>query len=105
MIIRKIKESPLHQGEDEQVAYNLTVTPWGSSPSSVSVKLFLYNKVSGKLTDVSATCLSGSASTVGDVITTPVVQHLAAGQMYRLEIQFTVSGNVMEAWGDVVGEV
>ena len=35
--IRKVKESPLVQGVDERIAYTLTTTPWGSSPSSPSV--------------------------------------------------------------------
>lgn len=97
---RKIKESPIRQGEDEQIAYNLTTTPWGSSPTSLSVAL----KTLPDLTDVSSTHLSGSASAVGDVITTPVVSGLEAGKTYRMEIKFTVSGNVMEAWAVIEAE-
>jgi hypothetical protein len=94
-----ITESPLTQGEDEQIAYTLTTTPWGSSPSDVSVVL---KNSSG--TDVSATYLSGSASVAGDVITTPVVKSLVAGTQYRLEIKFTVSGNIFEAFGFIDAE-
>lgn len=97
---RQILESPLYQGVDEQIAYRLTTTPWGSSPGSPVVKLY---KVSDG-SDVSASCLSGAASAVGDVITTPKVQNLAEGESYRLEIKFTISGNVMEAWALIHGE-
>jgi len=98
---RKIEQSPLYQGEDEQIVYTLTTTPWGSSPTSVVVKI----KDTATNTDVSSTCLSGSASTTGDVITTPIVKSLTAGSLYRLEIKFTVSGNIVEAWTYIAGEV
>ena len=101
MITRQIKESPLAQGEDEQIAYSLTTTPWGSTPSSVSVVI----KSLPDLTDTSATNLSGSASVDGDVITTPKVISLVAGTQYRLEIKFTCSGNIFEAWSYINGEV
>jgi hypothetical protein len=97
---RRIIESPLYQGVDEQIAYTLTTTPWGSSPSSVAVVL---KNSAG--TDVSSTCLSGSASVAGDVITTPVVKSLTADAIYRLEIKFTVSSNIMEVWADIYGQV
>ncbi len=98
-ISRKVKESPLTQGTDEQISYSLTVTPWGASPSSVSVVL---KNSAG--TDVSATNLTGSASVSGNVITTPAVKSLTVGEKYRLEIKFTISGNIFEAWCDIYGE-
>lgn len=100
MISRKFKESPVVQGVDEIIAYRLTTTPWGSSPSSPTVVLKDHNGV-----DVSSTCLSGIPSASGDYITTPLVQNLVAGIKYRLEIKFTISGNVAEAWGEIWGEV
>jgi hypothetical protein len=98
-ITRRIQESPLYQGVDEQIAYTLTTTPWGSSPSSVSVVI---KNAAG--TDVSATCLSGSASVNGNIITTPVVKSLTADAQYRLEIKFTCSGNIFEVWADIYGQ-
>jgi hypothetical protein len=98
-IQRKIIESPLKQGMDEQIVYTLTTTPWGSSPSNVTVVL-----KDSDGTDVSGTKLSGSVSVNGDVITTPKVIGLAAGEKYRLEIKFTVSGNIVEAWAEIWGE-
>ena len=96
---RCIKESPIHQGEDEQIAYALTTTPWGSSPSSPVVTI---KDADGE--DVTSTYASGSASVSGDVITTPTILDLVDGAQYRLEIKFTVSGNVEEAWSDLYGE-
>ena len=50
---RRVKESPLYQGVDEQIAYTLTITLWGNSPTSVSVVM---KNAAGA--DVSATYLS-----------------------------------------------
>lgn len=97
--IREIKESPLKQGTDEQIAYSLTTTPWGSDPSSPSVAIY---DESG--TDLSLTNLSGSASVSGDVVTTPKVLGLTAGVRYRLEIKFTSGGNIYEAYAYIKGE-
>ena len=99
---RKIVESPLWQGKDEQIAYKLTTTPWGSTPSSVAVAL--YDVTTEADTDVSATSLSGTAGVSGDVITTPVVKLLTAGNIYRLEIKFTVNSNVTEAFAYIMAE-
>ena len=96
---RRIVESPLYQGEDEQVVYILTTTPWASDPSSPVVTI---KDDDGE--DVTADFTSGSASASGDVITTPTILDLVAGTQYRLEIKFTVDGNVLEAWADLRGE-
>jgi len=86
---REIVEGKLYQGVDEQIIYSLTTTPWGSSPSSVSVKAY---DATNDYADVTATVLSGSASATGDVITLPKVGGLTLGHLYRIEVQFTVTG-------------
>jgi hypothetical protein len=99
VVNREVKESPFGQGKDESKAYALTTTPWGSSPTSVTVKI--YNSAG---TDMSSTNLSGSVSVSGDVITTPLVTALTAGERYRLEFKFTCSSNIFEAYVYVIGE-
>lgn len=94
-VSREVRESPVEQGADEQIAYRLTTTPWGSSPGSVAVAA--YDITENARTDVSSTVLSGSASVNGDVITLPVLKSLTAEHVYRVEIKFTCSGNVFEA--------
>lgn len=100
---REFKESPLYQGEDEKIAYSLTTTPWVSSPTSPATKIFRVS--GGTKTDTTATNLNGSTTAVGDVITTPLVQSLIAGAEYRLEISWSVSTSLYEAWGTIVGQV
>lgn len=97
---REVKESPLPQGVDERIAYTLTTTPWGSSPGTISCVL----KVLPGLVDVSSEKLSGSPSANGDVITSPIVYDLLAGQTYRLEFKFTCSSNVFETYLILKGE-
>lgn len=98
---REFQESPFAQGVDESIAYTLTVpSSWGSSPTSPSVVIKDPDGV-----DVSATCLSGSASVLGSVITTPKVKSLIAGNVYRLEVKWTDSGNTLEAYGFIVAQI
>lgn len=92
----EIVEGMQYQGIEEQIAYTLTTTNWGSSPSSVTVKVFTV--VGSTYTDVTATVMpTGSASVVDDVITLPVLKDLTLDMLYRIEIKFTCSGNVFEA--------
>lgn len=102
---REIFESPLIQGSDEAIAYTLTTTPWGTSPANVAVKLYEWNaETQVRGTDVSLTNLTGAAAVVGDVITLPVITGLTPEKTYRMEIKFTVSGNVMETYGFIYAE-
>lgn len=103
-VSRAARESPFLQGEDEILAYLVTTTPWASSPTSPTVKLFSYDFDAETYTDVTATKLSGSPSISGDVITTPVVTSLAAGTRYRMEVKFVVAGNTWEAYFWIHGE-
>jgi len=103
MIKREINESPIQQGADERIAYLLTTTPWGSSPSAPEVKLYSVNITTGAYTDVSTTNLTGTASATGDVITTPLVIGLSEGTRYRIEIKFVSGGNTFEAFGWIEG--
>jgi len=95
---REIKESPIFQGEDESIAYALTTTPWGSSPSSPT--LTVKNAAS---VDITSTVAPGTATVSGDIITCPAISGLKKSNRYRLEIKFTISGNVLETWADLIG--
>jgi len=93
-----VKESPVDQGRDEEISYTLTTTPWGSTPTNVLVTAY---DASATFKDVSSTVLSGSPSISGDVITLPVLKSLTMGHVYRVEIKFTVGGNVEETHVEV----
>ena len=95
-----VKESPLEQGRDEERVYALTTTPWGSTPTNVLVTAY---DASASFRDVSSTVLSGSPSVTGDVITLPVLKSLSMGHIYRVEIKFTVGGNIEETHVEIHG--
>jgi len=101
-ISRQVQEGRLSQGVDEAIAYNITSTPWGSSPTSIAV--VAYDVTLGGRTDVSVTVLVGVASAVGDVITLPRLQSLTADKTYRIEVKFVCSGNTFEAFFYVESE-
>ena len=93
---RKFKEAPLQQGSDEQVPYELTTTPWGSSPTSPVCQVM----VKGGSHD--SGLLSTSVCTVSDdVITTGRVKSLQANATYELQIKFNIGDTVFEAFGDI----
>lgn len=95
---REVVESPVQQGADEEIAYQLTVTPWGSTPTSVTVDVF--DITEGAYTEVSSDVLTTEAASVsGDVITLPALSGLTAGNRYRVEVQFdTADGHTLEAY-------
>lgn len=96
MTNRTIKESPLSQGEDEIIVYELTTTPWGSSPVAQSVVVFDITDP-GAWEDVTATVMPvNSPSVAGDVITLSPLRDLTDGHRYRLEIRFSSGGNTFE---------
>ena len=102
-IEREIIEGTQLQGEDETIYYKLTTTPWGSTPTSTSAKI--YSQAGGETyTDVTSTKMTGSTSVSGDVITLPAISGLTAGVMYRVEVKFTSSGNIFEAYAYIKGE-
>ena len=89
-VSREVKEGLQIQGMEEQIAYQLTTTPWASTPVITSVKA--YEVTNGIRVDVSNIVLTGTASVVGDVITTPIVKSLIFNKIYRIEIIFTSGG-------------
>jgi len=98
IVKRETKESPIFQGADETIAYTITTTPWASTPTSPSAKIYSYTQATDTYTDKTSTLMTGTASVSSDVITLPAVAGLTAGTRYRVECQFTVSGNVFEPY-------
>ena len=97
--LREVVEGVQYQGVNEEIVYNVTSTPWGSDPSGPTAVL---TDQDGE--DVSGTMLSGSPSATGDIITTPIVKSLIAGELYRLAIKFTSGGQVFECYFEIMGE-
>lgn len=100
--IREVAEGRQYQGEDESIAYTLDVSAVGSSPSSVSVVV----KEAFTGTAVTATVMpTNSPSVNGNVITLSALKLLTAGVLYRVEVKYTISGNILENYFEVMGQV
>jgi len=98
---RGVKETDLVQGEEEEILYSITTTPWGSNPFNVVVKAY---DESNDLQDVTATVLDGVPSVTGDVITIPTVKSLTEDHSYRIEVKFTCGANIFETYFYLAGE-
>lgn len=99
---RQVKEKEIFQGVDESVAYAITTTPWGSSPSSPVVAVYDVSD-RGRM-DVTASVTTGSVSITGDVITLPLIHGLTAGKIYRVEVKFVIGSSTLEAWFSIKAE-
>lgn len=94
---RFTNESPAIQGADESIAYGITTTPWGSTPTSVTMAVYDITEADSPV-DVTSTVVTGTVSTSGDVITTKRIRQLTLGQKYRVEVLFTdANSNIWEA--------
>jgi hypothetical protein len=85
------------QGVDERVIYTVTTTEWASTPTSPSV--VVYDVTGTARTNVTSTVMPVNSPTVlGDVITLSLLRALTADHTYRVEVQFTASGNLFECF-------
>jgi hypothetical protein len=70
----------------------VVTTRWGSAPENVTCTL---NDVTTEpAVDVSTTCLDGTLTVDGDVISLPRVQNLETGHLYWLECEFDLPDDV-----------
>ncbi len=96
--VREVNESPVYQGEEEEIRYEFDFTRWGA-PSSPAVTLT--NLTTGA---DAADLLSGETSTNGNVVTAPTVSGVSAGHRYRLECVATIGGNRLGMYLIIEGE-
>lgn len=100
-ISREVREGLQLQGEDEQIVYTITTTPWASDPANVAV---VVKDEKTSFTNVTETVTSGSVAVNGDVITTPTIKALKPGHTYRVEVKFSSGGNVYECYFRLRGQ-
>lgn len=105
-IKRQIRESPISQGESEVITYVLTTTPWGSSPTAVSIIIYDITGATSvaNWVNVTTTVMPVNSPTVlGNVITFSPLKLLTDGRLYRAEINFTVAMGPVETHCLIVG--
>lgn len=99
---REVQESPFIQGPNERLAYAMTTTLLGSSPSNVVVTLQDITDEED-ISDVTVSLAPGVAGVVGDVITSPYLSGLTAGSKYRLSLRFSdANGNIWEEYAVIL---
>lgn len=97
-INREVLEGDQYVGIDERPYLTVTTTNWGSSPTSVTVTSYEYNKVTDTYTLNTSTIFpSGSASVSGDIITLPCLVPEAVDDMYEVHVKFTAGGSIWDA--------
>jgi hypothetical protein len=95
MTKHEVAEGLKEQTSSEEVVYDITTTPWGSSPSSVAVVAYL----EGPETVVTTTVFPvNSPSVSGDVITLSPLKSLVKGNTYRVEVLFTIGTEKLECF-------
>lgn len=90
---RMFREKPI-QGENEIITYYFFSTPWGTSPTNVSVVVFDITdcKLKADWVNVTSTVMPvNSPSVVGNKITLSPLKLLTDAHIYRMEVAFTVS--------------
>ena len=93
---RFTNESPAIQGADESIAYAITTTPWGSTPTNLAMVVYDITEADAPV-DVTSTVVEGTITASGDVITTKRIRLLTLGHKYRVEVLFTdANSNIWE---------
>lgn len=101
--VRRAIQGRQPQGVQEEIAYTLTSTPWGSSPTLASFAV-LDTTSSQPGTDVTTTVAPGTPTIVGDVITTPLIKDLTVDHIYRVELGFRCGAQKFVAWFELEAE-
>lgn len=78
---------------NEDHRYGLDTTKNGDSPTVNTVTIY---SVADFASDLSLTHFSGAPDTVGNIITSPLVQNLVDGETYRIVYNYTLLGNTYE---------
>lgn len=93
---REVAEGEQEVGEDERIAFVIDTANWGGTPTSPAV---VVKDVTAGWEDVTSTVMpSGSASVDADDITLPLLRDLTKNHEYRVEVKFTITGNLCEAF-------
>ena len=92
--ILEVVQGELEQSSNESHPYQITTTPWASSPTVGTVTV--YDLTTGD-TDVTSTVMpAGSHTDSGDVITLKPFTALTAGHKYRIEVQFASASSTWD---------
>ena len=98
-----VEAQPIAQGADESVVYGVTTTAWGTPTIPVVAKI--YRITGGTHVDVTATCMTGDASVLANVISVPLIHSLGKDQQYRVDVTFFCEPSTFEFYFLLSGEL
>ena len=102
---REVVEGVQYQGVDEAIGYTVDVSALMPTPSDAPSAVAVVVK-DDHGTAVTATTMPTNAPTVADgVIALSPLRALVAGVLYRVEVQYTIAGNVLESYFYVQAEM
>lgn len=97
---REFKESPVEQGIDERIAWPCNLDTWSAAPSSPAAEAKKWNAATKAWDDITGSVFpvnSPSITATTIALLSPLVPQ-AVGDKYRIEVQWTESGNTLEAF-------
>lgn len=101
-MILEVVEGLQYMTSTEELSYQVTTTPWGSTPTLPVV--VVYDEADES--NVTTTVMPTNTPTVnGDIITLSALKLLVKNHTYRIEVKFTSSGNIFECYFRVHCEV
>lgn len=103
--LREVIEGRQYQGEDEVISYTLNTTNNTAAPTSVSVVVKDITDPDSWVSYTSTAMPTNSPTVNGSVITLSPLKSLTAAKLYRVEVKYTASGNTLEDWFEVEGQV
>ena len=102
---REVVEGVQYQGVDEAIGYTVDVSALMPTPSDTPSAVVVVVK-DDHGTAVTATVMPTNAPSVADgVISLSPLRSLVAGVLYRVEVQYTIAGNVLESYFYVQAEM
>ena len=99
--IREILDGIQTLGSNESALFSIDTAPWGGSPSGPTHDIFDEEDYT---TSLKTANMDGTPTLATDVINLPALHSLVAGKIYRVFVQFTSAGNVLEGYFRVKAE-
>ena len=101
---RYVIEATQTMGTNEKIPYTVTVTPWGTGPSTASFEI--WERVLGAWVNRTSTMMvtTGAVTVAGDEITCDLIQNVEEGHRYLGMFRFNFGGNEQSCEFDLVGE-
>ena len=91
----EVLEGAREQSADEQIIYQITTTPWGTSPATLSATAY---DVTLRKTVTSTVFPTNTPTAASDVISLSPLKSLVKNHQYRIELKFTANSNVFECF-------